>query len=127
MAFNMFKKLEATPGDHGGGGVNKESMEERNKRIHRLIVALARYVPGGRLEEFMEEIDTFAKKLRAKYSNFHRYHLFHMLMGSTIEPKYDIEEDFPGEDSVEKFLHYLYEKYVTRERGPSTLDIVSVD
>lgn len=53
-------------------------------------------------------------QIKKRYPDSRRYRIFHILIGSGIPedfPKNEIiEEDFPGEDSVEKFLESLISK-----------------
>lgn len=54
-----------------------------------------------------EEIKAFTIRLRKKYPNTTQYAMMHALMGSTIDLDDKIQilyEDFPGDDSVEKFI-----------------------
>ncbi|MEK7478678.1 MAG: hypothetical protein AAB626_02005 [Patescibacteria group bacterium] len=44
----------------------------------------------------------FARNLKEKYKDAGKYHLYHMIIGSTGTKT--TEFDFPGEDSIEKFL-----------------------
>ena len=57
------------------------------------------------IHEKGDQIIAFANKLKTKYSNYGDYLLYHVLVGSTLKPKPFF--DFPGEDSVEKFLEVL--------------------
>jgi len=51
-----------------------------------------------------QKLYDFAQKLRAKYSDHADYRLYHLLIGSTSSK--DLTKiDFPGEDSVEKFIY----------------------
>lgn len=53
-----------------------------------------------------EKLVEFAGKLRERYSDCGEYELYHFLSGST--PLHDLPKmDFPGEDSVEKFINSL--------------------
>ena len=45
-------------------------------------------------------------ELQRNYPDFYQYKTFHLLMNST-PPESATETDFPGEDSVEKFLRSL--------------------
>ncbi|KND52131.1 MAG: hypothetical protein AB198_02395 [Parcubacteria bacterium C7867-003] len=52
-----------------------------------------------------EVLVEFANKLKEKYPDHLDYELFHFLVGSTIRPETPPKYfDFPGEDSIEKFL-----------------------
>ena len=53
-------------------------------------------------------VDKKAEELRRKYSDFKEYELYHVLIGSSAVPGEGFKEfDFPGEDSVENFIHSL--------------------
>ena len=48
----------------------------------------------------------FGKKLLQKYPDARDYKVYHILIGSTVESKYK-DTDFPGEDSIVKFINSL--------------------
>ncbi len=54
--------------------------------------------------------------LKGKYPDFNRYELYHALVGSNLfaDPGYSFytQEDFPGDDSIEKFLNDLITEYL---------------
>jgi hypothetical protein len=52
-----------------------------------------------------DKIRDFALRLRNTYKNTSKYYLFNILIGSTGMKS--TEFDFPGEDSIEKFLKLL--------------------
>ena len=52
--------------------------------------------------EVFEKFQNQGIKLEKKYKNTRKYYLFHLLIGSTKTKT--SEFDFPGEDSIEKFL-----------------------
>lgn len=56
------------------------------------------------MEKFIKMND-FGSYLDKKYPNARDYELWHVLVGSGISPRKNF--DFPGEDSVEKFLNDL--------------------
>ncbi len=59
--------------------------------------------------EKYEKIVEFAQVLRGKYEDFQDYLLYHVLIGST--PFHELPKvDFPGDDSVEKFIDSLWGK-----------------
>lgn len=58
-----------------------------------------------------EDIYAFCKNLEEKYSDFSRHQIYHALIGSGMDSSIDIVDDFPGEDSVEKFIENLVQKY----------------
>ncbi|MSU44988.1 hypothetical protein EXS45_02300 [Candidatus Nomurabacteria bacterium] len=60
-----------------------------------------------------DEIIAFDANLKKNY-NVMQYAMMHAFMGSSISPNHEAEilyNDFPGEDSVEKFINSLVEKY----------------
>lgn len=58
----------------------------------------------GDMEKY-EMLVEFASGLKARYPDFLDYDMFHFLAGSTPMPdRMPTKIDFPGEDSVEKFL-----------------------
>ncbi len=69
-----------------------------------------------RYMELSEEISQFGDNLRHTYTNpnFEKYAMWHVLAGSTIDPTREAEimkDDFPDNDSVEKFINDSIEKY----------------
>ena len=54
---------------------------------------------------FHDKVLEKSKELKQRYSNYSDYELYHLLIGSQI--KSYKEFDFPGDDSVEKFLRSL--------------------
>jgi|GEM_PF-1566393 len=63
-------------------------------------------------EEAWEEILEYANNLKKKHPNgdYLKYRAYHALICSTTDEKKSPYLDFPGEDSVEKFLDELLEK-----------------
>jgi hypothetical protein len=54
---------------------------------------------------FNEQIKPFEAKIKRKFPNYLDYRLFHILIGSTIDPDWPKDHiDFPGECSVENFM-----------------------
>ena len=62
---------------------------------------------GKNIEEMHNRIAEFGYKLMDKYSDCRNYILFHVLIGSTPPSNATIKEDFPGEDSIIKFIKNL--------------------
>ena len=63
-------------------------------------------------DRFQIELIEYVAYLRRKYADAEKYAMFHVLGGSSIDPKIGVtNEDFPGDDSVEGFLEKLAEKY----------------
>ena len=66
------------------------------------------------LERYQIELGVRKDYLLAKYPNAQEYLIYHALLGSSPKPSRQaqlITEDFPGDDSVEKFINYLADKY----------------
>ena len=91
-AHEKFQKAEETP---------------LLRRIRELSDALYNDENGDRMLENYEKMRVFAEKLRSKYPDFNRRKVYHMMIGSSVESFYDIDDDFPGEDSVVGFLEKL--------------------
>ena len=58
---------------------------------------------------FMDRYVAFAEHLKETYPDAAHYRAYHALIGSTLRPEETgiIETDFPGDDSVVKFLESL--------------------
>lgn len=56
-------------------------------------------------EQFHDEMADFANQLLAKYPDAREYRMFHVLISSTPRKNEVFQKfDFPGEDSIAKFL-----------------------
>lgn len=87
----MKENFENNPGSH------KETLVKELK--DKMLVVSKR----GNILETYDKISEFGEKLLEKYPDARSYLLFHLLIGST--PPYDLSLfDFPGDDSVEKFI-----------------------
>lgn len=53
---------------------------------------------------FYNKCADFSRKIRQKYPDAETYQLFHLLAGSTFDKDDAPNFDFPGEDSIEKFI-----------------------
>lgn len=60
------------------------------------------------LSKLSGEVLVFVNSLKAKYPNAKEYMIMHSLFGSGYG---SIFSDFPGEDSVEKFVNGLEQRY----------------
>ncbi len=62
--------------------------------------------------EIYRKIYDFEKKLEEKYPDASKYYLFHIVAGGTINRR-DCSSgfDFPGDDSIAKYLDILYKEY----------------
>lgn len=93
-------------------GEKRESPLEAQKRIqeicHPLIRAARKRLGAVRMFHRLRER---AAELEEKYTHAYRYLWFHVMRGSSLNqfPNDISAEDFPGADSVEKFLRSLAE------------------
>ena len=86
---------------------------EGNQKIQKSLTNLFSFFKGEKLLEVYEEVSRHAKLLREKYPDCNKRVFYHILIGSSLSSRMGpiIEDDFPGEDSVEKFIENLTEKY----------------
>lgn len=63
--------------------------------------------------EIQDELYAFMMKLVPKYPDFKRYRMWHVAAITIGEPGVATEFDFPGNDSLEKQIRELGEKYLT--------------
>ena len=61
---------------------------------------------------FHDKVISKARELESIYPDYSDYELYHLLIGSTIDDRSKF--DFPGEDSVQKFIDAEFEKLETR-------------
>lgn len=60
------------------------------------------------LVKLAESIYVFAHKLQSLHSDYYKHRLYHVLIGSTAPEGENMNEnDFEGDDSIEKFLKGL--------------------
>lgn len=84
----------------------KEQLENNEQKEHERIInelwTLMRSIPEDDLIEANNKIVDYAETMRELYPNALDYALFHLVIGSTVDkhPFFD----FPGDDSVEKFI-----------------------
>ncbi len=109
--------LGQQPSESGNEKVKKVDLEKVRK-FHEMIEELkSRFIRNHDEKSLLILEDQLSKRflyLEKKYSpRAHSYAMFHALGGgSTIAPWMNVNEnDFPGDDSVEKFLNILTEKY----------------
>ena len=90
------------------------SPAERNKKIWKILSGLYESLSDEELNALLEEVQSRVEYLRGKYSNHINYKILHVLSGSGIHDLHSgvIEDDFPGDDSVEKFVDDLAKKYI---------------
>ena len=98
--------------------IKKEQQEksqfvlEKNKKMEKIFENLLFRVSGDNLMKLQDEIVSRVKYLRDKYPNYPKYRVYHIISGSTPSPDLEVlEDDFPGEDSIEVFLNHLNQKY----------------
>lgn len=90
-------------------------LSERDQRIKKILTDTREIFAGSRETRFafQDEILQRYNYLKSKYSDYADRTSLHVLIDSGLPASYPqaIEDDFPGEDSVEKFVNYLAEKY----------------
>lgn len=92
----------------------KLSPEARNQEIKDTVLRIteaALDLPDEELNNFQNEIVKRVSYLRGKYPDAQSRKVLHVLMNSDTDTPDIVEEDFPGDDSVEKFVDYLAKKY----------------
>ncbi len=85
-------------------------LSSSNQRLANIIGKLYESKEGL---EIADKVGRHAEILRAKYPDYAKRTIFHTMGFSTFYPsdKVTIEEDFPGEDSVEAFVDGLVARY----------------
>ena len=93
---------------------------ERNQRIKDKMLIIVTSILNSekkkeKIIEFQNEIVTRVNYLKSKYPDCQNYTIIHALSGSSIyvSDTNIIEDDFPGDDSIEKFVDDLYKRYNT--------------
>lgn len=61
--------------------------------------------------EAKKVIDEFMETIKKSYSDYDKYRLFHVLEGTPINENCT-EFDFPGEDSVTKFINKIFDNFL---------------
>jgi len=92
---------------------NIEAKESQEKKIDILKTKMFDFLhilhskkDAAGLDEFLQRQVEFVDNLKKKYSDYEKYRLYHLLIGST--PWEDCPKfDFPGEDSIEKLINSL--------------------
>ena len=83
----------------------KEVLESTGENIIKLRKEVIARV--GKRFQISDELINFVHKLQEKYPDYLHRRAYHNLVQSGVDKEYPsdvIEEDFPGEDSVVKFL-----------------------
>lgn len=93
-----------------------DANQKRIDKIHNLQLKISESFSqeNNNAELVSEEIYKFAQYLKKVYKDCEKHRLYHMLIGSTAPSSMVgiIEEDFPGQDSIEKFVDDLAERYI---------------
>lgn len=86
---------------------NKELIKKYKEKLNELMSNVSEF------DSFYAEIFNKAEELRSSYGeNVGKYAMYHALSGSTIWGDIPITaDDFPGEDSIAKFIDGLEKKY----------------
>ena len=75
------------------------------EKIKEERIALYASFSLEKITEFQDKLIKYIKDIRIKYPDYEKYVVYHVLVGSTLPDGVTIiEDDFPGDDSVEKFL-----------------------
>ncbi|MFA5360102.1 MAG: hypothetical protein WC349_04065 [Patescibacteria group bacterium] len=65
-----------------------------------------------KVKEIYNRVTNFSRGLEQKYPNAREYYLFHTIIGSSMDREHcKAGFDFPGEDSIVKYVDELYEEY----------------
>jgi hypothetical protein len=88
-------------------------LSERDQKIKNRMDDLRRIRPMEKMEQILNEIHDFVARIDAKYKNSRDYSMLHAIIGSGMMSTHKnvVEDDFPGDDSIEKFVDYLENKY----------------
>jgi len=78
--------------------------EARVKDLDFKLLAIYQKNTREKRIAFYEELCDFAGELKKKYPDYFDYRLYHVLIGSTPWAPC-LKIDFPGDDSVEKFIN----------------------
>ena len=88
-----------------------EKEKELRKRAEDLLGNLLEKHDMEKINKYQTDLMERVKYLQDKYPDSFKYVMLHALIGSTVHPDIETKGDFPGEDSVEKFINLLEEKY----------------
>ena len=82
-------------------------------KIKSLLDRLYGLVSGEKFLEVYDKLALRAKYLQKKYPDYFNREVWHIMIGSSLGYKMMpvIEDDFPGDDSVEEFIKTLIEEY----------------
>ncbi|MBI4118825.1 MAG: hypothetical protein HY452_01010 [Parcubacteria group bacterium] len=98
----------------GETGFNPENLsQEEKEEILRSV--REKWIALSKIEDLLSLHDRVldkAKELRDKYPDYEDYELYHLFIGSTTRDRSKF--DFPGEDSVRKFVDAEFEKLENR-------------
>lgn len=89
--------------------------EELYRAYHdRFEVLMKKVTKDKQIEPFMNDLVVKSKELIEKYPDYMDYALWHVMASSTIGFRRDRikDDDFPGKDSIAKFIGELEYKYI---------------
>ncbi|MCF7835581.1 MAG: hypothetical protein K9M15_00440 [Candidatus Marinimicrobia bacterium] len=86
-------------------GFNKES------KIADVKKELKKVYEKADMLEVHEKVVAYSDEIAGKYPDYRDYELYHALIGSGVPEGACSKFDFPGEDSVERFVEKLVEEY----------------
>ena len=115
MIYNI-SMSEKGPNQNNPGPDKSVLNSIRNQKIKDTMLNIDKSIVDlwDERENLSVEIESHANYLREKYPNIENYRVFHVFSGSTVRSKHLnlIEDDLPGDDSIEKFVDYLANKYI---------------
>lgn len=94
-------------------GVEKFTEKEMPVALKERLSKLRTHEDDNIFSKVNDKIGNFGKRLKEEYGDFEDYLLYHLLAGSSLRGACE-KYDFPGEDSVEKFIDDLYKKYIEK-------------
>lgn len=104
--------MDQLPQPPSGQQEKSISPDERNQKIRDTLLKLTNLLGREYGHTVQPEIVQHSDYLKAKYPDCKRRSIYHAFIGSSIgKSDLIIDEDFPGDDSVVKFVEYLVEKY----------------
>lgn len=99
-------------------------VSERDQRIKDSMANTRKAFADSKekMYAFQDEIIKRYNYIKSRYPDYGKRIILHVLTGSglSISETNVIEEDFPGEDSIEKFVDYLAKKYGKQSKIPPT-------
>jgi len=84
-----------------------EKLEQQHEGVNMELLKKKRDEIYEDLDKY-EKLVEFVNKLKAKYKDYQDYVFYHMLIGSSVSDNHKLSKvDFPGDDSIEKFIDSL--------------------